>query len=346
MPIGYRIGDWEVTAGIATGNWASVYAARRRTRGVPAEAALKFAATGTLTRRQIGPLRDMIQRELAVHHDADHSSRLIRCHEIHEVDDAARPELDGSVVLVLDRAERSLADLIADQGGAPIPEAATVIEQICEGLDHLHRKGWVHGDLKPANVLVMADGSVRLADFGLAAKIEGTHGFMPPLVSSDYVPPERWTERLGARGLPVRTSADIWALGVIAYELVTGRYPFPGAGVRTRAIAAAQYTAGSEPIQFPTELTPFWRSFLTDCLASTHAERARHDAASLLERVSAITSAPSARPPSPRLPAARSRAGRGWRRSAQSITPTSLSLAAAGVCGLPHAYHAEPGRPS
>lgn len=347
VPIGYRIGDWEVTAGIATGNWASVYAARRHLHDEPTDAALKFAATGTLTRRQTGLLRDMIERELAVHHGAHHH-RLIRCHEIHEVDDAARPELDGLVVLVLDRAERSLADLIADQRGTPTPGAAALIEQICEGLDHLHRKRWVHADLKPANVLVMADGSVRLADFGLATEIEGTHGYMPPLGSSDYIPPERWTERLGGRGLPVRPTADIWALGIIAYELITGHHPFPGAGVRTRAIAAAQYTAGAEPIQFPADLPTSWRSFLTDCLAPTHAERARHDAASLLARVRAMPSPrsalspPQTRPPIARPPVTRSHPARGRHRSRASVATTGVAVAVTMAVGAAALWHFTP----
>jgi serine/threonine protein kinase len=283
VPIGYQVGDWEVAAGIATGSWASVYAARRCARGDPAEAALKFMATSVLSRRHIGPLRDMIERELAVHRGANHS-RLIRCHEIHEVNDVARPELDGSVVLVLDRAERSLAEVIADHRGTPTPGAGALIEQICEGLDHMHREGWVHGDLKPANVLVMADGSVRLADFGLAAQIEGTHGYLPPLASWGYVPPERWTDRIGERGLPARATADVWALGVIAYELLTGLYPFSRAGGRTR-------------VQYPADLPLGWRSFLADCLAPTHAERARHGTASLLARIRAMTtSSPQAGP--------------------------------------------------
>jgi hypothetical protein len=127
-------------------------------------------------------------------------------------------------------------------------------------------------------VLLMADGSVRLADFGLTAEIEGTHGYLPPLGSSDYVPPERWSEPLGERGLAIRPTADVWALGVTAFQVFTGRHPFPGGGARARAGAA------SGDLAFPDDVPAGWRALIRDCLAPTHAERARHTAASLLVR--------------------------------------------------------------
>ena len=63
----------------------------------------------------------------------------------------------------------------------------------------MHAAGWVHGDLKPRNVLLMGDGSVRLADFGLARELDGTHAYAPRLGSSDYLPPEWWSERISER---------------------------------------------------------------------------------------------------------------------------------------------------
>lgn len=265
VPTGYRVGGWTVTGGIATGSWASVYAARRTGAAAdrPDTVALKFLPTGTMTPRQLNHLRDMAAREIQVHRDAPHA-RLIRCYDVHTVDDPGHPDLDGAVVLVLERADRSVADLLR---AGPAPDAPRLIEEICEGLAHMHARGLVHGDLKPGNVLLMADGSVRLADFGLTTELEGTHGYLPPLGSSDYVPPERSVERLGERGLAVRPTADVWALGVTAFQLFTGRRP-------SRADLA-----------FPDDVPPAWRELIRDCLAPTHAERARHTAASLLTRV-------------------------------------------------------------
>jgi serine/threonine protein kinase len=286
---GYRVGAWQVTGGIASGSWGSVYEARwvgpgSRPAEVPALAALKFLPTGTVTPRQFGHLREMAEREVRFHRRRSHG-RLIRCLDALTIDDPAHPRLDGAVVLVMERAERSVADLIRRCDGAPVPDAERLIEQICEGLAYMHGHGWVHGDLKPNNVLLMADGTVRLADFGLTAELEGTHGYLPPMGSSDYVPPERWTEQLGDRGVAVRATADVWALGVTACELLTGRHPFPGGGLHARALAAAEHAGGGRTLAIPPEVPPDWREIISDCLSPTHAQRQPHDAASLLARI-------------------------------------------------------------
>lgn len=283
VPAGYRVGTWEVTAGIASGSWGSVYEACRP--GPPRErVALKFLPTGTVTARQLSHLTAMAGREMRFHQGEAHD-RLVRCHEILVVDDPGHPALDGAVVIVMERAERSLADLLREHAGQPVPDAATLVTQVCEGLAYMHGNGWIHGDLKPANVLLVADGSVRLADFGLTAEVEGTHGYLPPIGSSGYVPPEYWTEQLGERGIAVRTTSDIWALGVLAYQAFTGAFPFPGAGQRAWAAAAAEYATSGTPLPIPDEVPPAWRSIIRDCLAPTHADRSRHTAESLLDRM-------------------------------------------------------------
>jgi serine/threonine protein kinase len=320
VPVGYRVGPWLVTRGIATGSWGSVYEARRPDGS---RVALKFLPTGTVTPRQLRHLRDMAEREVRFHRRDEQAGsldasrprpaqfdenpgsldasrprparyarhpRLIRCFDVLTVDDPADPELDGAVVLVMELAECSLADLIRRAGGSAVPDAERLVEQLCQGLAHLHEQGWVHGDLKPGNVLVMADGSVRLADFGLTAEIEGTHAYLPPVGSSDYTPPERWTEQLSERGIAARASGDVWAFGVTAYELLTGRHPFPGGGPRARALSAAQQAASGTAPTIPADVSPDWRAILADCLAPTHATRAPHTAASLLVRVQAVVS--------------------------------------------------------
>ncbi len=293
VPQGYRVGAWRTTRPLASGSWSSVYAADRDaepTPDIPPSAALKFVPTGTLTNRQLSYLADMTDREVALHRQLTHP-RLIRMYETHVVDDPAEPKLDGATVLVLELAtDSAAARLEATDGG--LPEAPRLIAEICAGLAHLHACGWVHGDLKPSNVLLMPDGSVRLADFGLAAEIDGTHAYLPPGGTADYTPPERSDEGIQIKGVAVRQTADVWALGVTACQLLTGRLPFPGVTSRARAAAAAAFAAGRAKLALPAELSPQWREFITDCLAPDHHRRLQHSAAELQRRAEEISRPP------------------------------------------------------
>ncbi|WP_338897675.1 serine/threonine-protein kinase [Streptomyces sp. TG1A-60] len=293
VPTGYRVGRWEVVSPLASGNWGSVYAARREaldegpdgeTAGSPpAEVALKFVPTAALGPGRSRQLQELARREVEFSRNADHD-RLIRILETLVVTDEEQPELDGAVVLVMERAAGSLQDeLDAASGSAPLTDAARTVMEICEGLAHLHAEGWVHGDLKPANVLIMPDGSVRLADFGLVSRLDGTHGYAPPLGSPDYLPPERWQDGLGERGVPVRPTADIWALGVTAHQILTGgTLPFAGATAGARTAAAREYASGRAPLRLHPGLDDAWRDFVTRCLAPDHAGRSPATADQLL----------------------------------------------------------------
>jgi serine/threonine protein kinase len=226
VPEGYVVGGWRVRHALASGSWSSVYAAARAGVGEPREAALKFIPTGTLTARQLTHLADMADREVAVHRYVDHPG-LIRVLDIIVIDDPGDPALDGVTVLALELAAESAATALQRADGAGLSDAPRIIADVCGALAHLHRAGWVHGDLKPGNILLMPDGTTRLADFGLSAHIDGTHAYLPPGGTSDYVPPERWAEPVQRRGTAVRQTADIWAVGVTVCQLLTGQLPFP-----------------------------------------------------------------------------------------------------------------------
>ncbi|MFD6172132.1 protein kinase domain-containing protein [Streptomyces coeruleorubidus] len=332
VPQGYRVGHWEIREPLASGAFATVYAGRATSEADPAlprRAALKFLPTGTRTPRQLRHLRELAKREVELL-ERLRAPRLIRMYETLTVDDPDHPELDGATVLVLERAEGSLDALLEHD---PTPESgAVLLAQICEGLHQLHHAGWVHGDLKPANVLLMTDGSVRLADFNLAAELEGTHAYAPVFATPDYTPPELLWAEIDERGTRIRPSADVWAFGVLAHVVLTGSYPLPGSSTEARTDAAMRYARGAEELRLSPDLPDAWREIVRDCLAPKHRERVTHDTAALLRRVEEAAGVAH----SARLPRLRPRF---WqRRPVLTSALATVLLATTGTLGAAYLY--------
>ena len=110
-------------------------------------------------------------------------------------------------------------------GGGHLAEAFSIVAQLCLALDHLHRRGLVHRDVKPANVFLRSDGRTTLFDFGLACSAVGasvTTNSDLCVGTMEYAAPEQIC------GAFVDRRADIYSLGCLLYELVTGRPPFRG----------------------------------------------------------------------------------------------------------------------
>ncbi len=292
VPVGYRVGRWEIVGHIAEGSWGSVYAAVPDERCAPdpadpPAAALKFLPHEALTPGQRGQLAEMTRRE--VRFGATRRPYLMATLATEVVDDPGRPKVHGATVLVMERAAGSVAGLFAGcRPGEPAPDAVRVATQVLQGLAQIHADGWVHGDLKPSNVLLTGDGTARIADFGLAGELDGTHAYTARLGSIDYLPPEWWTERVGERGVPSRPSRDIWAWGVLAHQLLTGGlFPFAGSTARARASNAQAYAAGHAELRLAESVPTPWRAILSDCLAPTHQARAGHTATALTRRIPA-----------------------------------------------------------
>ncbi|HEU5424838.1 MAG TPA: protein kinase, partial [Nitrolancea sp.] len=117
-----------------------------------------------------------------------------------------------------------LKQLIRQRAPLPVPEAIALIDGILNGLQAIHRAGVVHRDIKPQNVLLAADGTPKLGDFGIARSPvdAGLTDTGMALGTAAYMAPEQ------ATGAPPTPSADVYAAGVILFELLTGRLPFPG----------------------------------------------------------------------------------------------------------------------
>lgn len=131
-------------------------------------------------------------------------------------------EQDGSwVVMELVEGE-TLKELVQRDGALPLESVTLILQQLANALGHLHERNLVHLDIKPQNVMLMPTGEVKLIDFGLAQR-PGEHTEMPGGMAFGtvaYLAPEQ------ARGDPVGTETDVYSLGCLVYELLTGQLPF------------------------------------------------------------------------------------------------------------------------
>ncbi|HEX2413461.1 MAG TPA: protein kinase [Solirubrobacteraceae bacterium] len=121
----------------------------------------------------------------------------------------------------------SCAEILRQRGTLPADEAVDILGQSCRGLDYAHRHGVVHRDVKPGNLLLNRDEMVKLADFGIAKAAEQSDitKVGSVLGTAAYLAPEQ------ARGEPAGPASDLYALGVVAYQLMAGRLPYDAASL-------------------------------------------------------------------------------------------------------------------
>ena len=191
-------------------------------------------------------------------------------------------ESGGTRALVLELVEGpTLADRIAE-GAIPLDEALDIVRQIADALEAAHEAGIIHRDLKPANIKVREDGTVKVLDFGLA-KALGDHEHGDPSESptlttaatragtimgtAAYMSPEQ------AKGKPVDKRADIWAFGVVLFEMLTGKRPFDGEDISETL--AFVLTRAPDWSLLSVDLAPSIRTYLKRCLEKDPRQRVR-----------------------------------------------------------------------
>ena len=347
LDVGTRIGPYEILQFTGAGGMGQVY--RARDTRLNRDVAVKVLPDALL--HDHDPLA-RFRREAQVLASLNHPNIAT----IHGLE-----ESDGVRALVMEFVEgRTLAEIIGGSpagSSAPIErlgpsEAVNIARQIAEALEAAHEQGIIHRDLKPANIIVREDGTVKVLDFGLAkaldpagaaaqAGVGGPIGTAPTVTSpavtnlgvilgtAAYMSPEQ------ARGKPVDKRADIWAFGVVLYEMVTGRRPFQGENVTD--VLAAVVKDAPDLSAAPPEL----RRLLEKCLEKDPHKRLRDisSVALLLEEHGRAHPATSIQPRS-RAPlavaavmavvaaAASAAAFFGWRRAAPAPQPIEFSIAA------------------
>ena len=265
---GTRLGVYEITAQIGAGGMGEVY-----------------RATDTKLKRQVAI--KILPRSFAA--DYDRLARFQREAEIlaslNHPNIAAIHGLEesgGMTALVMELVEGDdLSQRIAN-GAIPLEEALPIAKQIAEALEAAHEQGIIHRDLKPANIKLRPDGVVKVLDFGLAklAEVPATSGAVAlsqsPTITTPamtqagvilgtaaYMSPEQ------ARGKTVDKRADIWAFGVVLYEILTCTRPFPGEDV-SHTLAAITMQA-PDLSSVPAQVRPL----LKRCLEKDPKKRLR-----------------------------------------------------------------------
>ena len=162
-------------------------------------------------------LFDRFTREIEIGERLDHPGVM-------KVLDSGEP---GQVYMVMEWVDgRLLRKLLVENRNLPRERACTITIAICDALDYIHRNGVVHRDLKPENIMIDAEDRIKLIDFGIAGKAGArrlTFGKLSQIAGTpDYISPEQVQ---GKRG---DGRSDIYSLGVILYEMVTGQTPFSG----------------------------------------------------------------------------------------------------------------------
>ncbi|WP_344592224.1 serine/threonine-protein kinase [Actinomadura vinacea] len=214
---------------------------------------------------------------------------------VFDIGEEPHPEVpDGRLVyLVMELLEgRDLRTVLGvAPGGLPVPQAVSLAAQVAEGLAAAHARGVVHRDVKPANLLILADGRVKICDFGIAWLGDTTTRLTTDgsvIGTPRYMAPEQFGGEVGPR-------TDLYSLGCVLHELLTGRPPFKAEG----GFAQLMYmhlNATPEPLpdSFPAEL----RALVAELLAKDMAARPA-DAATVAQRLRAVGGGTTERPPLP-----------------------------------------------
>jgi tetratricopeptide (TPR) repeat protein len=241
-----------------------------------------------------GPHADGLIKEAQLAASLQHAA-FVKIYALEDDDDNSQ-----SIVMELVRGQ-TLKQLLAD---APPDQAKVldIVRQIAEAMQEAHDADLIHGDLKPSNLMLEPSGAVRILDFGLAAQgdAEATTSLLQtdPQGTIAYMAPERLL------GAPLRRQSDIYALGVILYELLTGARPF--ANLSGLALAAAHMQSSSDQWGYPADMDAALVSMIRTMTAKEPKLRLQgmEQVAGLLAQMAEPMRGPTAlpqAPPAPRL---------------------------------------------
>ncbi len=228
---GQDLGPWHLAERIGRGGMGEVYRAQRRDGGYAQTVALKLLRRGLDSEDVLG--RFAQERRILARLEHPGIARLID----------GGMSADGLPWLAMELVEGQPLTRYAEHRALGLRARVQLLLQVCEALDYAHRRLVIHRDLKPSNVLVAGDGSAKLLDFGIAKLLdqpegEALTGTGVRVLSPAYAAPEQLA------GEPVGIATDVYALGLLLYELLTGELPH---GRRGGALAELSRDLAAEP---------------------------------------------------------------------------------------------------
>jgi serine/threonine protein kinase len=319
-PVQARLfGDYELLEEIARGGMGVVWKARQR--GLNRMVALKMILAGTLAGE------DQVQR---FRREAEAAANLQHPNivAIHEVG-----QREGQHFYSMDYIEgRDLGTVVSEGGPLPPARAAECVQTLAEAVHFAHQRGTLHRDLKPQNVLIDAAGLPRITDFGLAKFIEREDNLTmsgAAMGSPSYMPPEQAAGRLDQLG----PHSDVYSLGAILYELLTGRPPFRAESAMStmRQVMESEATA---PRKLNAGVPPDLETICLKCLEKNPAQR-YHSARALAEDLGRFLK----HEPIEALPFSALRKTESWVRRHPWTLMTAASLALMVLIGLLYWQH-------
>lgn len=270
-------GRYDIRSTLGRGGMGIVY--RAHDRKLDEEVALKVLRADVL--EDDPGLLERFKQEIKLARRITHRN-VLRTHDFEES--------DGTPYISMEYLEGvTLKDLLRSKGALPLGVGLRVAKQACQGLEAAHEQGVVHRDIKPQNMLILPEtGELKIMDFGIA-RVSEMKGAAAGLTSTgmvmgtpDYMPPEQ------AQGLSADFRSDIYSLGVVLYEIFTGRLPFDGASALEVVVAHIQ-KAPAPPRTLNPALPAELEAVILRCLEKS-PERRYARVADLLDRLSSLSS--------------------------------------------------------
>jgi serine/threonine protein kinase/tetratricopeptide (TPR) repeat protein len=227
--IGRRVGPYKIVEQIGAGGMGEVFRAFRADDQYKKQVAFKVVRGGQDSAFVVGRFKN--ERQILASLDHPNIARL---------HDGGTTE-DGVPYFVMELIEGQPIDQYCAQRGLSVTERLNLFLQVCSAVQYAHQRLIIHRDLKPGNILVAADGTPKLLDFGIAKILDteaAKSGFEPTLtmfrvLTPGYASPEQ------VKGEPITTASDVYSLGVVLYELLTGQHPYRSANSTPQEIARA-----------------------------------------------------------------------------------------------------------